>query len=167
MYAKWKLLTLLSFGTRVESIRDQPQFGTEARGIIRQIRKRAANFIDVKNKKNKKGMWKHKFFCLAYVGQTRRPTNEAEREDLFLTGMAEKVVEFDDVDISTKEFKEIVFSAFPKLRDAGGFQICRCVPNSRKLEVLSSRVLSPAVLRQRIGNSIYILCLCKLNPNRD
>ena len=149
--------------SRLESIRDRPRFGIEARGIIRQTRKRAANFFDVENKKKKKGMWKHKFFCLAYVGQTRLPTNEAEREDLFLAGLGEKEVEFDDVDISTEEFKEIVFSAFPKLREAGGFQICKCVPNSRKLEVLSSRVLSsPAVLRQRIGNSrAYIVPLQK------
>ena len=99
-------------------------------------------------------MWKHKFFCLAYVGQSRLPTSEAEKDNLFEAGLGEKEVEFEKLDISTEEFKELLFSAFPKLRNAGGFQICKCVPNSRKLEPLSSRVLSsPLLLRQRIGNS--------------
>ena len=64
----------------------------------------------------------------------------------------------------------MLFFNYPKLREAGGFQICRCVPNSRKLEPLVSRVLSsPVVLRQRIGNSrAYIVPLQKdldLTPN--
>ena len=52
------------------------------------------------------------------------------------------------MDMSADEFKEIVFEAFPKLRDTGGYQICKCVPNSRKLDQLSSRVLaSPLLLK--------------------
>lgn len=117
----------------------------------------------VSGNKKKKGVWKHKFYCLAYVGQSRLTTSEAERDDLFEAGLGEKEVEFDKLDISADEFKEVLFEAFPKLRDAGGYQICKCVPNSRKLEPLSTRVLaSPLLLRQRIGNSrAYIVPLQK------
>ena len=102
--------------SQLESIRDRPRFGTEARGIIQQTIKRAANVFDVENKKRKKGMtWKHKFFCLAYVGQTRLPANEAQREELFEAGLREKEVEFDNIDISTDEFKEVLFFNYPKL----------------------------------------------------
>ena len=93
-------------------------------------------------------MWKHKFYCLAYVGQRHVPTSEAEKDDLFEAGLGEKEVEFDQLDISADEFKQILFDAFPKLQDAGGYQICKCIPNSRKLEPLSSQVLaSPLLLR--------------------
>lgn len=77
--------------------------------------------------KKKKGTWKHKYFCLAYVGRSRLPTSEAEKDDLFEAGLGEKEVEFDQLDISADKF---LFEAFPRLRDAGGYQICKCVPNS-------------------------------------
>ena len=118
--------------------------------ILRHTRKRAGSVFGSYNKK-KKGAWKHNFFCLAYVGQARIPTSESEKDDLFDAGLGEKDVEFEQLDISPDEFKEVIFSVFPKLRAAGGFQLCKCVPNSRKLEPLSSRVLlSPLLLKQRI-----------------
>ena len=148
--------------SRLENIRERPRFGSEARRIIHQTRKRVGSVLVSGNKK-KKGTWKHKFYCLAYVGQSRLPSSEAEKDDLFEAGLGEKEVEFDQLDISADEFKEILFEAFPQLRDAGGYQICKCLPNSRKLEPLSSRVLvSPLLLRQRIGNSrSYIVPLQK------
>ena len=111
-------------------------------------------------------------FLLAYVGQARIPTSESEKDDLFDAGLGEKDVEFEQLDISADEFKEVIFSVFPKLRAAGGFQLCKCVPNSRKLEPLSSRVLmSPLLLKQRIGSSkSYIVPLQRdldLTPVED
>ena len=132
---------------------------------MRHTRKRAGSVFGSYNKK-KKGAWKHKFFCLAYVGQVRIPTSESD------AGLGEKDVEFEQLDISPDEFKEVIFSVFPKLRAAGGFQLCKCVPNSRKLEPLSSRVLmSPLLLKQRIGSSkSYIVPLQRdldLTPVED
>ena len=115
---------------------------------MRHTRKRAGSVFGSYNKK-KKGAWKHKFFCLAYVGQARIPTSESEKDDLFDAGLGEKDVEFEQLDISPDEFKEVIF-VFPKLRAAGGFQLCKCVSNSRKLEPLSSRVYTC---------SVYILVL--------
>ena len=73
-------------------------------------------------------MWKHTFYCLAYVGQSHLPSSEAEKDDLFEAGLGEKEVEFDQLDISADEFKEILFEAFPQLRDAGGYQIWKLEP---------------------------------------
>ena len=47
------------------------------------------------------------------------------------------------------ELKEILYLEFPKLRDGGGFQLCRCIPNSRNLEELTA----VAMLKDRVGNT--------------
>lgn len=48
----------------------------------------------------------------------------------------------------------MLFSAYPKLREAGGFQLCRCLPNSRQLDVLTPIAhSSPSVLKEHVGNS--------------
>ena len=77
--------------------------------------------------KKKKGVWKHKFYCLAYVGQSHVPTTEAEKDELFEAGLGEKEGEFSQMDMSADEFKEIVFEAFPKMlgdtRSANVYQI--------------------------------------------
>ena len=45
-----------------------------------------------------------------------------------------------------------------KLRDRGGLELCRCLPNNRTLEPLTAVALpSPAVLKERVGTaSTYI-----------
>ena len=102
--------------------------------------------------KKRKCAWKHKFMCLGYCGQARLPCSETERNDLFEAGLGEKEIEFESLSCSPNAFQDIIFTAFPQLRDAGGYQFLKCVPNSRNLEVLSSLVLSsPLMLKQRVG----------------
>ena len=44
--------------------------------------------------------------------------------------------------------------SFPKLKDGGGYQLLKGIPNTRDLEVLSVAVhTSPSLLKQRVGNS--------------
>lgn len=101
------------------------------------------------------------FFCLAYVGQSWVPTTEVENDKLFEAGLGKKEIEFDRLDGTAEEFKEVLLESFAQLRDAHGYQLCKCMPNSHKLEPLSSRVMaSPQMLHQRIGNTcIYIVPL--------
>lgn len=49
-------------------------------------------------------------------------------------------------------------TAFPKLKDGGGFELLRCMPSTRDLEEIPSPAcLSPRLLRSRIGTArIYI-----------
>ena len=89
------------------------------------------------------------------------PTTEEEKDELFEAGLGEKEILFDELDLPAEEFKEVVLHSFPQLRQAGGYQLCKCIPNSRKLEPLSNQVMtSPLMLRQCCGTShTYIVPL--------
>ncbi len=52
----------------------------------------------------------------------------------------------------------VLMESFPKLRDCGGFELLRCIPCSRNLDVISSPVCHSArLLRSRIGTArVYI-----------
>ncbi len=109
-----------------------------------------------KRKKNSQStnQWKHKFLCLAYRGQERIPTTDVEKDDLLQAGLGEKEIIFEDLNIDTPKFRNILCDKFPQLADAGGFQLCKCKPNSRYLEVLSTFAQSsPDNLKQRVGNA--------------
>ena len=61
---------------------------------------------------------------------------------------------FERMDLDASEFVEVVQNVFPKLIAGGGFQFCKCLPNSRVLEPLSKLAhSSPEMLRQRVGNA--------------
>jgi hypothetical protein len=68
--------------------------------------------------------------CLGFYGQKKIPTTESERDELFEAGLGRKEVEFPSLDMDANEFRELVFETFPKLCDGGGYQFCRCRPNS-------------------------------------
>ena len=65
-----------------------------------------------------------------------------------------KEIEFSTLEMDANAFREVLYEAYPKLRDGGGFQLCRCIPNSRELEPLSRHVLSsPRLLKERVGQA--------------
>ena len=107
--------------------------------------------------------WTHKFFCLSRRDDTTIPTTDSEKNALLEAGLGERKIVFPDVDASAEEFRNILFEAFPKLQDGGGFTFCKGGINSRRLEPLSTLCLtSPAVLRDRAGNArTYIIPLQK------
>ena len=88
------------------------------------------------NKRPKLVAWKHRFVCLG-ERKMRIPTTEAEKDRLFKAGLGEKTIEFDDMDSEAEDIRETLFNSFPKLRDAGGFVLCKCLSNSRNLVPLS------------------------------
>lgn len=107
-----------------------------------------------KNKSEKKVAWRHKFVCLAYRDQDRSPTTDADKDELFQAGLGEKEIMFPSLDMDASAFKELLLESFPKLKDGGGYQLLKGLPNSRNLEVLSLVVhTSPGLLKQRVGNS--------------
>ena len=116
-----------------------------------------------KSKKTKKSEWKHRFVCLAYVDEYKVPTSGVQKDDLFKAGLGEKVIEFPTLEASAEEMRDLIYSTFPKLKDGKGFKLCRCLPNSRQLEPLSTTAYSsPALLKERVGNSrTYVLPLQK------
>jgi len=89
------------------------------------------------------------------------PTTECERDELFEAKLGKKEIEFSTLEMDANAFREVLYEAYPKLRDGGGFQLCRCIPNSRELEPLSRHVLSsPRLLKERVGQArTYIVPL--------
>ena len=118
----------------------------------------------------KRTVWKHQFVCLSCCQQKKVPTTEVERNVLFEAGLGRKEVEFDSLDMDSQEFRDFISESFPRLREGGGYQFCRCKPNSRELEPLSRHVMtSPRLLRERVGQGrTYIVPLqadLDLSPN--
>ena len=70
--------------------------------------------------------WTHHFVCLAFCDQKNIPTTAKEKEILISAGLGEKKVHFENVDCNSQEFNEILLSQFAKLKDAGGYQLCKC-----------------------------------------
>ena len=125
-----------------------------------------------KLKSDKKVAWRHKFVCLAYRDQERSPTTDSDKDELFQAGLGEREISFPSLDMNATDFKGVLLESFPKLKDGGGYQLLKGVPNSRTLEVLSLSVhTSPSLLKQRVGNSrTYIRPIQKdldLSPIED
>jgi hypothetical protein len=97
--------------------------------------------------------WSLKFVCLANKDETHVPSTVAAKEVLVQAGLGEKKIEV-DVENSTQSFREQLYAYFPKLRNAGGFELMRCMANSRILEPISySTAQFPKLLKKVIGNS--------------
>ncbi len=111
-------------------------------------------FGSKKKKAEKKVAWKHRFVCLAYKDQDKTPTTDFEKDELRRAGLGEKEVVFSSLGLDVDEFKEVLFASFPRLREGGGYQMLKCLPNSRKLDLLSMTVhKSPSYLKERVGNA--------------
>ena len=104
--------------------------------------------------KKKKIAWKHRFVCLAYYDQPKIPTTDGEKDELIKAGLGEKIIEFPSLNANGDDLSDILYSTFPKLKEGGGFELCRCIANSRKLEVLTTVAHSSLYhLKERVGNS--------------
>ena len=107
-----------------------------------------------KKKSKRKPGWRHKFVCLARTGQNRIPLSESEKDKLFSAGLGEKELEFPKLDTTADEFRDILYEGFPRLRDGGGYQFLKCIPNSRQLEPLSGLVMSSPMRYANLHSSI-------------
>ena len=148
-----------SSGERTEA-RDEhranfPPYSFSAKGKKR----RGGAFPSLLPKRGKKRLsWTQKFVCLASKDRQRVPCSIAEKEELVEAGLREKSVFISNVECTAQEFKETLITEFPKLADAGGFELMRCVANTRQLEPISTTVSQqPKVLKTVVGNGrIYI-----------
>ena len=86
------------------------------------------------------------------------PSSGSERKLLLEAGLGEKKLTFPNIDCSAEEYRDELLQAFPKLTEAGGFEIMRCISNSRVLEQVSpSALLSPRATLERVGRSrVYL-----------
>lgn len=75
------------------------------------------------------------------------------KEKLLEAGLGEAKITVPDIDdCGASEFKDILLKQYPKLGDGGGFELLRCVSNTRSLEVISTTVSRvPRLLKSVIG----------------
>ena len=121
----------------------------------KRVKKEMSTLFHTKKQKvEKRVVWRHRFVCLAFRDQSRQPTTDADKEELYQAGLGEKEIEFESLDLSQLEFRELLYTSFPRLKEGGGFQLLRGLPNSRAMELLSMAVhTSPSLLKQRVGNA--------------
>ena len=101
--------------------------------------------------------WSVKMVCLSKKNARRVPCSVAERETLVQAGLGEKKVIIPDITCSAQEFQGIIISAFPKLDGCGGFDLLRCIPNTKELEMISLAVSqSPKLLKSVVsGGKVF------------
>ena len=131
-------------------------------GRKKRIKSEISGVFSSSKRAKKSVEWKHRFVCLAWRDQSKVPTTDTEKDDLLEAGLGEKVITL-PTGGSGDDLREALFNEYPKLRTAGGFQLCKCLPNSRNLEELSTiSCSSVSMLKERVGNArTYILPLQK------
>ena len=97
--------------------------------------------------------WSLKLVCLSEQNASKVPCSAFERNLLVGAGLGKKKAVLPNVDCSPEEFNCFKKSLFPKLDGCGGFELLRCVPNTKSLEMNSPTVgQCPKLLKSVIGN---------------
>ena len=101
--------------------------------------------------------WSVKMYCLSDTNAVKVPCTPSTREVLIEAGLGPKTFSV-PLSATGEEFRGIILSAFPKLKNGGGFDLLRCIANSKDLEVISSSVAQSAkLLKAAVGNGrVYI-----------
>ena len=102
--------------------------------------------------------WCQKFYCLATCRAENVPTSKAQKQALEASGLGEKKVEV-PFNSSPDGLHRMILTVFPALQLCGGYQLCRCVASSKRLEVIQAPPTghTPLTLADVIGQSrVYI-----------
>ena len=102
-------------------------------------------------------MWTHNFLCLASRLCTQVPSRQ-DKEKLSAAGLGEKRVQI-GLSASATHLNDKLLLVFPKLHQAGGYELLRCLHNSRSLCQLQPPPggFTPVYLRSEVGNArLYI-----------
>lgn len=109
-------------------------------------------------KKLKSVTWTHNFVCLSETNDEKVPATSMAKNALILAGLGEKRVTIPNIDCSAKEFQEVLYAEFPKLRHGGGVEFLKSTQSTRKLEPIPfTTSASPRLLRSYVGAArVYI-----------
>ena len=102
-------------------------------------------------------LWSHNFLCLASRFTMQVPKTDY-KQLLTRAGLGEKRVSI-DLNADADKLQEKLLIVFPQLYNAGGYDLLRCLPNSRMLSMLQPPQggFTPAYLKQEVGGArIYI-----------
>ena len=106
-----------------------------------------------KKKPSKPHSWTTRLVCLSATTDNRVPTDPSQKELLLEAGLGEKRICIPDISCSKEEFNKIVVNTFSKLKQVGGYEFLHCVTNTKRLEVISTKVAqSPKLLKTIVGN---------------
>ena len=102
-----------------------------------------------------KDTWTHQFVCLSNVGAQNVP-NRSEKRALKDAGLGEFRVVFKNKRGGHTHVKETLESVFPKIKDAGGFEILRSSGSNRSLELVDVPAVGYTVqqLKETLGQAI-------------
>jgi hypothetical protein len=144
--------------------------GSADSDVAREQRRNFASYSHGKKtsvgSKLKGKSWPLRAVCLSDRNASRVPCSLLERKQLVQAGLGEQKVAIPDIECSSREFQGTLINAFPKLGACGGFELLRCISNSRELEVISQEVsVSPKLLKSIVCNGkIFIRPIQKNLP---
>ena len=78
--------------------------------------------------------WKHKFVCLSSKTATTVPTG-AEKQVLYEAGLGEKTISL-PCNATPAQLYQQLLQEFPQLSDAGGYDLLKCIPGTKRLIVI-------------------------------
>ena len=102
-------------------------------------------------------LWSHNFFCLASKN-VRFVPSLGRKEELLAAGLGEKRVKV-MVNATAAQLHEALLEAFTLLKEGGGYEFLRCLPNSRTLVPIEvpSHGHTPCSLRNDVGQArVYL-----------
>ena len=83
------------------------------------------------------------------------PSSKQQRDALVACGLGEKVIAL-PMHSSADELHQVILSTFPKLSSCGGYELMRCIGNSKTLHVIDPPY-TPVNLCTTVGQSrIYV-----------
>ena len=102
------------------------------------------------------------FFCLLNREADRVPTTKVMKLMLLDAGAGEKSVTMSP-SLNAKELRDEIISSYPLLAEGGGFELLRCIQNSRELQVIPYNfTTTPRYLKAYVGGGkVYIRPLQK------
>ena len=104
-------------------------------------------------RKKKSNLGQCDLFALTLQMPTSAPCTPSAKEKLLTAGLGEQKTTIPDVSCTKSEFNDAILELFPRLRESGGYELLKCIPNSKHLEIISSRISqSPRLLRSVVGN---------------
>ena len=105
-----------------------------------------------KGKQKKRQSWSMKLVCLCRQDDDQVPSSASAKEALLQAGLGERSVVLPDIFCTKEEFMQTMIATYPKLKDCGGFEFLRCIPNTKRLEVITPKLAhTPKLLRSIIG----------------
>ena len=90
--------------------------------------------------------------CIQSRDDDQVPSSASAKEALLQAGLGERSVVLPDILCTKEEFMQTMIATYPKLKDCGGFEFVRCIPNIKRLEVITPKLAhTPKLLRSIIG----------------